>query len=72
MVARSRIIIEYKDKDFLNQLSSYKDINIYYGNKEKYALVYCNSDDADKIIYVLNKTENKAYLSNEYVTAHNF
>lgn len=72
MVARSRIIVEYKDKDFLNQLSQYKDIATYFGYKEKYCLVYCNKGDEDKILSVLNKTENKAYLSNEYVSGHNF
>lgn len=67
MVARSRIVVEFNNKDFENQLGSYKDINIYYGIKENYALVYCNRNDEANVLKLLNVGDNRAYISNEYV-----
>lgn len=72
MVLRGRIVVEYKDKEVLNQLDTFKDINIYYGVKENYCLVYCNKNDENKIVELLNNDETKAYISNEFVDSHNF
>lgn len=72
MSVRSRIIIEFNNKDFLNQLSEFKNISTYFGIKENYCLVYCNKEDEKKVLDLLNAGENNAYISNEYLEGYNF
>lgn len=72
MSVRSRIIIEFNNKDFLNQLSEFKNISTYFGIKENYCLVYCNKEDEKKVLDLLNTGENNAYISNEYLEGYNF
>lgn len=72
MSARSRIIIEFNNKDFINQLSGFKDIATYFGIKENYCLVYCNKEDEKKVLDILNTGDSKAYISNEYLEGYNF
>lgn len=72
MSVRSRIIIEFNNKDFLNQLSEFKNISTYFGIKENYCLVYCNKEDEKKVLDLLNAGGNNAYISNEYLEGYNF
>ncbi|MCR5706302.1 MAG: hypothetical protein K6G48_05870 [Acholeplasmatales bacterium] len=71
-IERSRIIVEFNDSDYKVQLEGFKNINIIYESKEKYALVYCNRSDEKKIVELLSKTCRRAYVSNEKVDAYNF
>lgn len=72
MVARSRIIVEFLNRDFTDLLSQFKDINTFFGFRDDYCLVYCNKNDESKVLEILNAGENRAYISNEYVDDHNF
>lgn len=71
-VLRSRIIIEYKDDDFLNQLKQFNNVNVLYKSKENYALICCDKKDEEKIVYILSKTCPNAYVSNEKIDNYNF
>lgn len=72
MSVRSRIVVEFNNKDFVNQLSNYKDISTYFGVKDNYCLVYCNRNDEKNVLEMLNSNGNVAYLSNEYIDGYNF
>lgn len=71
MAARSRIVVEFENKDFINSLTEFKDISTYFGVKNNYCLVYCNKNDESKVLEKL-KADNVAYVSNEYVDNNNF
>ncbi len=71
-VSRSRIIVEYRDDDFLNQLKQFANINILYKSKENYALICCDKKDEEKIVKLLSKTCLNAYVSNEKIDNYNF
>ena len=75
-VIRTRIIVNYKTKEFLELIKNKNNIHIVYeGNeKEKYAMVYCDRQDEK---YVLETIKNDpsvidAYISNERIDSYNF
>ena len=71
-IQRSRIIVEFYDSDYKVQLEQFKNIDIIYESKRKYALVFCDRKDEKDILELLQKTCKNAYVSNEKVEAYNF
>ena len=71
-IERSRIIVEFDNNDYKVQLQRFKNIDIIYESKNKYALVYCDKKDEEAIVNLLKKTTRNAYVSNEKVDAYNF
>ena len=71
-IERSRIIVEFRDSNYKELLQGFKNIDIIYESKKKYALIYCNRADEKRILELLSRNAGNAYVSNEKVEGYNF
>lgn len=75
-VTRSRIIVEYKDLDFLSLLKNENNADVVYkGNDDNKCLIlYCDRDDEKFLLETLinDKSVIDAKVSNERVDYYNF
>ncbi|MGM9972027.1 MAG: hypothetical protein ACI35W_06430 [Anaeroplasmataceae bacterium] len=75
-VTRSRIIVNYKNKDFLTLIKNKNNINIVYeGNdKDKYLIIYCDRQDEKYLFETISNDDSvlNAYISNERIDSYNF
>ncbi len=75
-VNRSRIIVYYKDKDFLKLLENKNNIDLVYEGSESgnYAIIYCDFQDEKYLLETLSNDPSiiKAFIADERVKFYNF
>lgn len=73
-VKRGRIIVEYNDLGFKNNINK-NNINIVYeSTKNNYAIIYCDKQDEVSLLDILKKSTsiNNCYIADERIDSYNF